>query len=390
MCEDRPQDASATFDLQPAIAAIAGADNLIEIAGLPPDRSLFDAGDSNGLFDGDVPCGVTIKGEGSLLVQGSVVGVDGNLCRIEMKDSVVITGNVHHAQISSRNIYIGGEARHTFLAASGDIKIGADLKFSRLVVRDYEVYKNKIEELRHKLSQTAEERLTFDRQVHQEERRMDKACHATHIPLNFNVGRIIRHQNDRVQIDLSSFYESIVKQPVDKLELALLEFFAKGIIGVLARSNRKYIVDNPAREKVFLQLLKNLRELFLATAKRDRLVQQITLDEEEIDRLVENLHQPESVLYIQGALLPEIEVEFPLPRVNRQETGEISFVHQGASLRVREGPDADHRELLLHDIGGERSTRQLNNSDLQNLSLHLREGQVVWRPLSTGDDSIAS
>ena len=66
-----------------------------------------------------------------------------------------------------------------------------------------------------------------------------------------------------MRINLTVFYSSLGEQSESQRKTALVQFFAKGVVGYLARANRKYISDNPAREKVFLQLLKHLRELFL-------------------------------------------------------------------------------------------------------------------------------
>ena len=48
--------------------------------------------------------------------------------------------------------------------------------------------------------------------------------------------------------------------------------FAAGILCVVARTNRKYLVDYPSRENIFMQLLRSLRELFHLVVERDRTV----------------------------------------------------------------------------------------------------------------------
>ena len=70
------------------------------------------------------------------------------------------------------------------------------------------------------------------------------------LALDFNVPKITKHENDRV--DLRSFGESLGEVPDNKFELALNEFFAKGIIGILMNTNNQYVNDNLSREKVFL------------------------------------------------------------------------------------------------------------------------------------------
>ncbi len=63
---------SDLFDIQPAADAILNGENLIKAEGLPPERSRFEAGDSDGLFAADVPAGITLAGKRSILVQGSL------------------------------------------------------------------------------------------------------------------------------------------------------------------------------------------------------------------------------------------------------------------------------------------------------------------------------
>ena len=108
------------------------------------------------------------------------------------------------------------------------------------------------------------------RLVSQEEKRLDRACKTTMVPLNFNAGRIVRQEADRISIDLRSFYQSLGKLPEAKLTAALDEFLAKGIIGLLARANQRYLCENPTRQKVFLQLLRQLPDRRYRQHRDDR------------------------------------------------------------------------------------------------------------------------
>ena len=83
------------------------------------------------------------------------------------------------------------------------------------------------------------------------------------------MGKVIRHRNGRLWVELTMFYESLGEDPTARQEQALMEFFSRGVVGTLSRANRKYLANNLAREKVFLQLLKSLRELFGLVFERD-------------------------------------------------------------------------------------------------------------------------
>ena len=119
---------SNTFDIQPAIDAIATAGDLIEMkTPLTPERQVFDVGDSNALVQGNVDRDLTIKGNQSLLLQGSVAGKPDAPCRIEVNGDVVVTGAVRQTHNHSANIHMAGLVEHSHLIASGDIVIGANV-----------------------------------------------------------------------------------------------------------------------------------------------------------------------------------------------------------------------------------------------------------------------
>ena len=113
---------------------------------------------------------------------------------------------------------------------------------------------------------------------------MDRLCQATSIPLNLSVGRLIRHEDGVVGVDLSTFFAAVGEKEERQLDLALAEFFAKGIIGVVARTNRKYL-DNQAREIVFMRLLGHLRELYMMAAQKECLVRRIERQRAQLNTL---------------------------------------------------------------------------------------------------------
>ena len=69
---------SDLFDLESTIQAIETADGLVASKGLPPNQNVFDTGDRNGRFEGDLPGGATISGNDSVVVEGSINGSKGN------------------------------------------------------------------------------------------------------------------------------------------------------------------------------------------------------------------------------------------------------------------------------------------------------------------------
>jgi hypothetical protein len=371
------------FDIQPAVDAILSSQVLTNAADLPADHSRFDAGNTDALFTEDIPGGVTLVGQRSILIQGTLNGTVGNTSKIDVGGDAVITGDVRHAHISCRHLHVGGRLDHSQVKAAGDIIIGSDLAHSHLTVGSYEMHQRRIEGLHLGLIRRQEERAANDRKINQGEKRLDRSCKVTHIPLDFNISRIITQESNRVVVNLSTFYASFENQTEEKLRRALNEFFAKGIIGYLAKANRKYIIDNPAREKVFLQLLKNLRVLVIDVFTRDRLTVAIERDQEEMDLLLVELRKRNSRLHIRGAILPKTEMEFVLPRVQRLENGEINFVHQHAVLNVQQSSQLGQLKLATTDAEGEPSSEEIKSAEFHGQSFHVDQGRIARDSIPT-------
>ena len=372
---------SAAFDIQPKIKAILEANDLVKVRLRPDKRRTFDARQNNGLLEGNVPSGTTLKGEQTLLVQGAILGTSNAPCNISMKDDVIVTGDTAHAHIRGCNIYLVRNLQHSRLNASGNIKIGTNVISSKLTVGDFEVRRHQINELNHDLHLAKEKHAALQRQVEIEGRRMNKACTITHTPLNFNVGHIVQQKYGRVRIDLKNFYQSFNGRSGEKINQVLREFFAKGIVGVLARANRKYLLNNPAREKIFLELLRKLRELFFLVHDYETLNKRISRDAQTIYQLLKELNERNRTIYIQGSLEPDSELIFILPDAVCPVDGTADFKYQSVHLKVGTGTDEKHLHLEIQNARGEKSSQNLSRAEFKNLSFQIYEGTIVWNPL---------
>jgi len=372
------------FDIQPAVDAILNSDALTNAAELPSGHSRLDVGDTDALFDKNVPGGVTLVGQRSILIQGDLHSTAANTSKIDVGGDAVITGDVRHVHISCRHLHIGGRLDHARISAVGNITIGADLGHSHLTVGSYTTHQRLIEGLHFGLIRQQEKRAASDRRINQEEKRLDRSCKVTHIPLDFGISRIITQENNRIAVNLSTFYASFEEQAEEKLRRALNEFFAKGIIGYLAKANRKYIIDNPAREKVFLQLLKSLRGLVMDVFARDRLAVAIEQDQKEMDRLLTELRERNSRVHVRGAIFPGTEMEFVLPRVQRLENDEINFVHQHALLQVQQASKPGQLKLTATDAAGEPSSEEIKVAEFCCQSFRVDQGNIARNPAPVG------
>jgi hypothetical protein len=375
---------SVAFDIESAEKAILEEGETAECKGLMANRNTFEAGESNGLLQSDMPHGATISGERSMVVQGSLNGTQGNPCRVQVKGDLVVTGNIYHAQIRCRNLYVGGDIQHSRVIAVDDLHICGELMAAQLSTGDYSEKKSFIDNCHRDYERGQEERESLERQIRQEEKRVDRSCKATRIPLDFNISRIMTHDNNQVRINLSSFYTSLGELTEERRKSALMEFFAKGIVGYLARSNRKYIDGNPAREKVFLQLLKHLRELFQLVAERDFLLRRQQLDQEHIDEMVDKLRKQKQAIYVQGGIHADTTLRFALPRVRSLGEGQFEFIDNAATLKFSAG-EGEELYLELSDTEDNNETRDISAEELEELHFQVTLGKVVWDSVGSPD-----
>ncbi|MCC7264205.1 MAG: hypothetical protein IT369_16975, partial [Candidatus Latescibacteria bacterium] len=337
------------FSVPPLAQAILASPDLVTIDGMNPRqaRHLFDGEERDVLVRGDITGAMRLQGGRSLLIQGEVAGTPVTPCRIEAEGDVLVMGAARHAQISARNIYIAAGAEGCHLSAGGALQIGGNLQGGRAQVGAYQLGQARIGRLRAQIDRGREERERLDRLVLQEEKRLDRACKTTLVPIDFNAGRIVRQEADRITIDLSSFYKAVGPLPEAKLTSALDEFFAKGVIGLLARTNQRSLSENAARQKVFLQLLKQLRELFVLVTRRDQNLHLLAALAEEIDQLVAQICNPHSRIWVCGQVSPGTAIEFVLPSAQDQGDRTFTFSAYLAQLQVQPGAEAGTLELEM-------------------------------------------
>jgi hypothetical protein len=380
---------SEACDIESVANSITTADDLVSIQELCLSRGVVDTEDRNGLIGCDVPAGVSITGTRSVLVQGSVCGTSSNPCRIRITGDLVVTGSVRHAQIHCKSCHLGGSAEATSLVASGSITVGGDLASGQLTVGDYEDLKRLILSLQNQIARLTTDRETIERLIRHDEKRLDRSCKATRTPLNVNMGKIIVHRYGQVRIDLKPIYPSLTDRSLEEADSVLLDFFSKGVVGVLTRSNRRYIDGNRAREKVFLQVLKNLRGLFMASAQRERIDAQISDAESQVQQLVDSLHSREPSVSIQGNINPGIRLEFVQPKRESVDDG-TDFSHESATLEVQPGRELGQCQLQLVDVNGESCVKELTDAEQRSVSFRVHEKQISLAPLPLVEEGVAA
>lgn len=371
------------FAIDPLTQAILASPDLVIIEGMNPKqaRHLFDGEERDVLVRGDIAGAMRLRGSRSLLIQGEVAGTPVTPCRIDAEGDVLILGAARHAQISGRNIYVAAQAEGCQFSVTADLQIGGDLHGGRAQVGVYQPGQARIARLRAQIDRGREERERLDRLVLQEEKRLDRACKTTLVPLDFNAGRIVRQEADRITIDLSSFYKAVGLLPEDKRTAALDEFFAKGVIGLLARTNQRYLSENAARQKVFLQLLRQLRELFVLVTRRDQTRQLLSELAEAIDQLVGQICNPRSQICVHGQVGPGTTLDFVLPSAQDQGDRNFAFNAASAELQVQPGNEPGTLQLELSCADQSHFRQSAAETELCCVAFSSLNGQVFWEPL---------
>ena len=370
------------FDILPAIEAIETQEGLVMLkTPLAADRQVFDAEDNATVVGGDVDRELLIRCEKSLLVRGSINGGERAIAKLEVGGEVVVTGSVHCGNVTAASVRLAGRTEKSRLVVEGDLFVGSELLETHVNSGDYQVRKHRLDTLNRERDQLLEEKEYLQRQLRLDEKRMDKACTVTRTPLNFNVGKIVLHQKTQVRIDLTPFYQSVAGRPETNVDLSLQEFFAKGIVGVVARSNQKYLTNNQAREKIFMQLLKQLRELIMLVHRNQMNANRLSHVEQIMGQILSELNAQDTAVHVRGTVGQNTVLEFVRPHAVHGEDGHVEIEERSARLSVEAGSDADHLSLVLTSQDGETDNRSIPCAELANVTLRVQDGNVVWNSI---------
>ena len=215
---------SVSFDILPRPKGVLEAKDLLKVELRPDKNRTFDARQNNGLLESNMPSDTSLEGEQTLPIQGAVLGTSNTPCNINLKKDVIGTGDTAHAHIQGGNIYLIRNLQHNRLDASENID-STNMVTSKLTVGSFEVHRHQVNGLNYRL-------------------------------------QLAQEKHGRVKIGLKNFYLSFNEGSQRKINQVLREFFAKDIVSVLARANRKYLLKNPAREKFSWNCSKNCARFF--------------------------------------------------------------------------------------------------------------------------------
>ncbi len=370
-------------DIQAEVRDILRTGRVLEVDAVGPDEGVLDGGEAAVLVKGDLTAGAILRGAGSLVVEGSVMGGSNRTCQIDMGGEVVILGSVRQADIRAQRIRIGKWASKCLFTTEVELEVDGDLVDARIVSGEMGRKVEEIQRLRHKLTQAGKEQGFIEQQVKLDQKRMDKLFQATRVSFDFNIGQIIKRSSNRLEVDLHPFYKVVGEKSEEEIDRALLEFFARAVVGLMTRVNRNFIMGGSNNRKIFTTVVRKLHDLTFLTRKLDKQMGKIRRDEAELKRMVEALSGRRSTVSVRGAVLSDAELRFVLPEVTYGDDGEISIAHRTTELILRKGAGADQREVVRIDAGGEDVVEVFSPGELEDIQFQVEDETIVWEKRET-------
>ena len=377
---------SELFDFEPVVTAIAQRDDLLTLAAplsidRIEDKCLLVEGD----LDHDRWSRLLLRADNAIVVRGSITSSEDarnaseDACsQLESAGDTVVTGSACGFRIKAATVRVAGRIENCNLVATGDVVIGDELLESQVVTGDYQTHRQTLESLSRARERLLKEQNPLQRQLIRNEKRMDKACTVT--PLDFAVGKIVSQVGDRMRIDLTSFYKSVTDRPNTDIERSLQEFFTKGIVGFIARANQTYLSNNPARKNIFVQLIKELRALFLLEHQVQMNTNQLSDIQQTMGQLLSKFNSQDTCVHLRGALGPNTELRFLRPSAVHDGDFQLQFEEGAASLATM-AKETDDLTVVTTGASGESESRTVSSSELANITVRVQGGEVTWTPI---------
>jgi len=370
--DSRTHDRFSAQNVKAAAQRAMGKCNLMELDALDEHSGVLDAGTSNVVVRGDISSGAAIRGEGLLLVNGSVVGSSERPCKIDMAEGVYIVGSFRQTEVSSRRIQIGKWASKSVLSFQESLEIGGDVVDVKMVCEPQRADNRKSNAERRKLSVARKESELLDQQVAYDQRRTDRLFQATGIKFDVSVGDVVTRESNRTQVNLEPFYKVVGKKTPKEIDRALLEFFAKAVVGLLTRVNKQYIMGGTNNRKTFTTVIRKLHDLTFLTRKCDKLKEQIRLLENTISGSETGEGIDAARAFIGGSILPEFKLQFQF--INEYDSKD----NCSAKLSLTEGGSPPGRKITLVDSRGEDKIESVSAEAFSGVEFFPENGAVAW------------
>ncbi len=319
-----------------------------------------------------------IESAASVIVDDTVDGGIGQPGSIEAGEHVVLSKDVFNQHVAGHTVLIGGKIYDSTICSVSDMTIMGNVTNSQLTLGELNIHRTEIAQIERQIQDLAEQNQRLCRQLAHESSQLNKMSSSAGFNLSLQVGRLIQHEAKKLTLNLSHFYEQVNKETDDEIRVALTEFFNRGVMGVLSRTNRAQFAGSPAKEQLFTKVLASLRQFVLSTFQRDMLFRRLTNETEVFKEQIASYADPERRLRIKGELSQDSEVRFCFPLVTLHDDGRATLTAHAIRLALRQ--DAQGMALVqTHPDGSEETIRVRDRLDAVEFYLGTKNQQPTVR-----------
>jgi hypothetical protein len=348
---------------------------------LTPENGPLDMGESAVLVRGDILAGTVLRCGRSVIVEGGIAGRTGQTCRIRAGGEVIVMGDVRDSRIRAEKVRVVGEASRCRLTVDADIEVGGNMTDVDAIVGDAEAWRDVVEVQRQRIAAEESQREAIEYELRAEQRRLRILFQATGVRLDVGVGEVFRLSPGRLEVNLLPFYAAMSGRTENEIDRALTEFYAKAVVGLLSRVNRRFIAGGPNNRRAFVTVVRRLHDLFTLTRRLDKQGSRITEATKGMETLLNSIEQARRAVRVQAAARPDTHLTFIVPRWAGKDEG-LSSQTETAELNVRTGPGLERCEVARTDVDGSEATDIVDSGDLTGVVFGFERGRVVWKPLA--------
>ncbi|MEE2752696.1 MAG: hypothetical protein VX910_01845 [Candidatus Latescibacterota bacterium] len=332
-------------------------------------------GESDGEVSGDVLSGGAVRGESDLTVRGNVLGDPQGRCEIEVAQTVVFQQDVQHAMVRARHVVVFGNICDTEIhsdlgidvrgaLSDSDASMGyrtGEIKTLKRLRVDSQSAQKELSELEVRLASAGRK---FVRDYHQ---------------VDLTLGKILVPTSKGLEVDLSSFYKALGDRSPQETDKALEEFYLRAIVGMLTRSNKHYVSQNPSRHKIFLKVIEELREHLILIRRADSMREELDRLKETKVEMLDKLNQPMPLALKVGAeVTGECRVRaLHLSNVRDSPSGTVDM--DEVWVEAKHQPASEGWQLQSCNVEGEKEVTPVT-SPLVKGRFELQGEAICWIP----------
>ena len=338
------------------------------------EAGVVDFLDQNGVVSGNVYQGGVIRGDGDLLVQGTIEGAEQHPCTVEVGGAVVLEEAAAFATIQAREILAKSDVHDSSLTLDLGAEVQGNLSNTSVSLGNRSADLLAARQLR-------QEELSMEQQLGELMVRTSSAARRflrDYPQVDLKLGNVLVPTQRELKVDLGPFYQAVGGRSPAEIDRALEEFYLRVMVGALTRANRHYISRNPSRHKIFLKLIDDLRQHIFAVLKLDELQQGASELTQRREVIIEALGKPlASCLRVGGEVKGEITVEL-VQFTDFRLTPSGGVEMEKATAAIRRTRALAGLQLETTDASGKAQARAVEGERWHDGAFHLEEDAVVW------------